>query len=230
MNEVTDTSEVPWTLDQETNEYLATLELPPEPVLQQYRAQKAAQEAAAPRVGDKAPDFSVELLTRDGERSGDFLTLADFRGRTLALMFGNYTCPIYRGQFDRFRSVYEEFRDRLAFLTVYVKEEHPEDGWQLDINRQHACVYNQPADADARAAIAADFMQRFAVNMPVAIDTMDNAVCDRYAGDPERLYIINGEGTVRHRSVPGPFHMDAVDAWATAVAQAAAELEEGLRY
>lgn len=64
----------------------------------------------------------------------------------------------------------------------------------------------------------------------VAIDAMDNAACRRYAAEPERLYIINGEGTVRHRSDPGPFHMDAVEAWATAVAHSAAELEQGLRY
>lgn len=68
MTKLKDASAVPWTLDAEANDYLATLELPPEPVLKQYRAKRDAQEAAAPRVGDKAPGFTVEMLSGDGSR------------------------------------------------------------------------------------------------------------------------------------------------------------------
>ncbi|MBT8422320.1 MAG: redoxin domain-containing protein, partial [Gammaproteobacteria bacterium] len=187
----------------------------------QYIAEREAREAVAPRVGDTAPDFSVELLTATGQRSGTHRGLKDYRGRTLVLMFGSYTCPIYRAQFECFREVYERFGDRLDFLTVYVKEEHPEDGWQLEINERHDCVYRQPVDADARAAIAADFIERYSVAMPMAIDSMSNATCNAYSADPERLYIIDGTGVVQHRSEPGPFHLDAVQAWAAAVADAA---------
>jgi len=215
-------TQAPWTLDDEINEHLATLELPPEPVVKQYMAERKPIEAAAPKTGDHAPDFSVELLTDSGSRSGINASLSSFRGRNLALIFGNYTCPIYRGQFEVYREMHAQYKEQLSFLMIYVKEEHPEDGWQLDINRAQSCIYYQPASADERAGIAADFMQRFAVEMPVAIDAMDNSVCTLYAGSPERLYVIDAEGVVTHHSDPGPFAMDAVEAWCAAVRESAA--------
>lgn len=203
------------------NDYLATLELPPEPVLRQYMADREPIEAAAPKPGDKAPDFSVEKLTADGTRSGEFVTLGDFRGRHLALLFGNYTCPVFRGQLERFKATYAEFNDRVAFLLVYVTEEHPEDGWQLEINHAQSCVYNQPGTTDERAGVAADLIRDRSLDIPVALDDLNNTVCTQYAGAPERLYVINGEGTVRHQSSPGPFRMDSVEDWCAAVREAA---------
>lgn len=215
-------SNSPWTLDDETNGYLATLEMPAEAEMRAYYARRAELEAAAPSVGATAPEFAVEMLSAEGQRTGSLRRLSDYQGKPLALIFGNYTCPIYRGQFARFAEVFAACRDRVEFLKIYIKEEHPDDGWQLDINRNSGCVYRQPIDEDARAAVAGDFMARYAVAMPVAIDTVDNVVCDRYHAEPERLYVIDGAGVVVHRSAPGPFHMDAVDAWCAAVRAIAA--------
>jgi hypothetical protein len=207
----------PWTSDPAVNDYLATMELPPEPVMQQYIAERAPLEAAAPKVGEVVPDFRAERLGPDGLRSGELTGPADFRGRPLALLFGNYTCPIYRGQFERFAAMYEKHRERVEFLVVYVKEAHPEDGWQIGINHDQCVVYQQPTSMDERAVIAADFIARHQVTIPVAIDDMENTACDRYAGSPERLYIIDEQGVVMHRSPEGPFQMDAVDAWCDAL-------------
>jgi len=51
----------------------------------------------------------------------------------------------------------------------------------------------------------------------VVIDDMKNTACDLYAGSPERLYIIDEQGVVTHRSPEGPFQMDAVNAWCDAL-------------
>jgi hypothetical protein len=218
MNEIMAHKE-PWTTDTAINDFLETLELPPEPVVKQYMAERAPLEAAAPAEGSQAPDFSLERLTPEGQRSGEFVSLADFCGRPLALLFGNYTCPIYRGQLASFAAAHAEFGERIAFLVVYIKEEHPEDGWQLDINRDQCVVYYQPNTADERAAVAADLMRKHKFIIPTVMDGMDNAVCDLYAGSPERLYILDENGTVLHRSPPGPFDMSTVNAWRAALAR-----------
>ncbi len=211
-------SDAPWTNDEQVNDFLATMELPPEPVMKQYIAAREIIEAKVPKEGEKAPEFRLEKLSPEGRRSGEQVSLSDFRGRKVALLFGNYTCPIYRGQLDSFADAYRLHGDRIEFLTVYVKEEHPEDGWQVGINHDQCVIYTQPETLDQRAAIAADLIKRHSISIPVVMDGMDNAVCTQYNGSPERLYLLDESGVVLHRSPAGPFNMDAVKAWRDALA------------
>jgi hypothetical protein len=51
----------------------------------------AAREARAPAVGAPAPDFELEQLSSDGERTGKRVRLSGHRGRPVALVFGSYT-------------------------------------------------------------------------------------------------------------------------------------------
>ena len=55
------------------------------------RDERVEREGHAPRVGAPAPDFTVERLSADGKRSGEFLTLSQTKGRPVALIFGSYT-------------------------------------------------------------------------------------------------------------------------------------------
>jgi hypothetical protein len=210
-------SDTPWTRDPAVEQFMTTFELPAEPFIEKLTADRAVIEAVAPRVGEAAPEFLTEKLSFDGRASGDFMTLTDYRGKELALMFGSLTCPIYRGQTDRFNEIFDELQDRLAFLLIYTREAHPEDGWQLGINHLQDVVYDQPTTVEGRAAIAHDCVQQCGLQMTVALDDIDDSIDKKYAGWPERLYIIDANGTVRHRSGPGPFQMDAIEAWYSAL-------------
>lgn len=55
------------------------------------RAERLAREAAAPKIGDPAPDFELERLSPDGSRTGETLRLSSLRGRPVGLVFGSYT-------------------------------------------------------------------------------------------------------------------------------------------
>jgi hypothetical protein len=212
-------SDTPWTRDPAVERFMTTFELPAEPFIEKLTADRALIEAVAPRVGEAAPEFMTEKLSFDGRASGDFMTLTDYRGKELALMFGSFTCPIYRGQTDRFNEIFDELQDRLAFLLIYTREAHPEDGWQLAINHTQDVVYDQPTTVEGRAAIAHDCVQQRGLKMTVALDDIDDSIAKSYAGRPERLYIIDANGAVRHRSRPGPFQMDAIEAWYSALKQ-----------
>lgn len=207
----------PWTSDPAIEQFMKTYKMPAEPFIEKMMADHAVVEAAAPSAGETAPDFVAEKLSSDGRASGQFVSLADYRGKALALMFGSLTCPIYRGQTDRFNEIFDELQDRLAFLLIYTREAHPEDGWQLGINREQDVVYNQPTTIEGRAAIARDCVQQRGLKMTVALDDIEDSIDKKYAGWPERLYLIDGTGTVRHRSGPGPFQMDAIDDWYSAL-------------
>jgi hypothetical protein len=51
----------------------------------------------------------------------------------------------------------------------------------------------------------------------MALDTMENDLLALYAGTPERLYAINTNGMITHKSSVGPFTMDDVEAWDAAL-------------
>lgn len=55
---------------------------------QKQRLDRAAQ---SPGPGDAAPDFRLEKLTEEGDRTGEYVTLSELRGRPVALAFGSYT-------------------------------------------------------------------------------------------------------------------------------------------
>lgn len=206
-------TEIRWTLDPAIDAYLATMTLPPDDYMQKLAAERAVVEATAPKVAERAPDFRAERLSADGRRTGEYTSLSDANGRKLALLFGSFTCPVYRGQIERFNQIHDELHDRYEFLTIYTREAHPEDGWQVGINHDQDVVYAQPTTLDERAEIAGACLRRHGIRMPLALDDMDDSINKAYSGSPERLYLIDEDGIVRHRSVPGPFSMQVIEDW-----------------
>ena len=71
----------------------------PYPSYTAMRAERLAREERAPKVGDKAPDFSLERLSAEGKRTGEMVSLrrhfasGDGPGhdRPVGLVFGSYT-------------------------------------------------------------------------------------------------------------------------------------------
>ncbi len=57
----------------------------------EIRRMMAAREANAPAAGDLAPDFEIERLSPEGQRTGETFRLSENRGRPVALVFGSYT-------------------------------------------------------------------------------------------------------------------------------------------
>ena len=102
--------------------------------------------------------------------------------------------------------IYNDYKDRVDFLTVYVREAHPTDEWQMKSNVKDDVCYAQPKTLEQRVAIAKDFTARFKFPLPFGIDDMGNAADAAYAAWPERLYVIDGTGHVAYRGGMGPFN------------------------
>lgn len=111
--------------------------------------------------------------------------------------------------------MHERYGDRAKFLTVYIKEAHPEDEWQQDENVEEDVCYPQPKTTEQRLAIANDFVERFDFPIPLLVDPIENPVNRVYAGWPERLYVIDESGTIVYKGETGPFgfHPEEVEAW-----------------
>jgi type I thyroxine 5'-deiodinase len=111
-----------------------------------------------------------------------------------------------------------EYAGRARFFTVYIKEAHTDDEWQMKDNETQGVCYRQPRTLEQRLGIARDFVKRFRYEIPLAVDRMENGAEQAYAAWPERLFILDEKGTVVYKGKPGPFgyHPEEVAAWLAA--------------
>lgn len=182
---------------------------------------KQALDAQAPSPGSKAPNFSANLLDENGAPSGEVAELHALLEKPVGLLFGSYTCPIFRGQLQRYEEIHQALKGRVNFLCVYILEAHPEDGWRVPHNWERDICFPTPSSLNERAKIAHLCRAEHGLTIPMAMDTMDNALMTCYAGSPERLYAIAANATITHRSSIGPYDMDDVEAWFEALTAAA---------
>ena len=105
--------------------------------------------------------------------------------------------------------------DRVDFVTVYIKEAHPTDEWQVPANEADDVCYAQPRTLADRLAIAKDFTERFTWTLPMVVDPMDNPAEQAYAAWPERLYVVGADGRIACKGAMGPagFDPEEVEAW-----------------
>jgi hypothetical protein len=92
----------------------------------------------------------------------------------------------------------------VQFYVVYIQEAHPSDGWQTETNRQEGVIYKQPSTMDERVDIANACALRFEISIPTLVDGIANGVEEAYAALPDRLYLVDGEGSIVYRSERGP--------------------------
>ena len=156
---------------------------------------------AGPKLGEKAPDFT--LKTNDGKRE---VTLSKLVGpKPVVLVFGNFTCGPFRSQAGNVEKLYSLYRDRATFVMVYVREAHPKDGWHMDSNDRVGVSLAQPRTYDERVSVAQTCGAKLALSFPMLVDTIDDSVGGPYSGMPSRLYLIDSQGKVAFKNGRGPF-------------------------
>jgi len=100
--------------------------------------------------------------------------------------------------------LYDRYQDRVAFLVVYIREAHPEDGWVLSMNRDQEIALADPISSEERAAVGETCALRLAIRLPIAVDGTDDAVARAYGGWPDRLYLIGRNGRIAFQGDEGP--------------------------
>ena len=140
------------------------------------------------RNGDEAPDFS--LRTYDGSQ---VMTLSELRGKPVVLVFGSCTCPPFVRSTSMINSLFDEYREDVNFLMIYIREAHPIGGREVPNNQFKV---DAPNTLSERCELAEDFNDRIQMRMPIVVDTIDDAVADVYAPWPNRLVVVDAEGKI----------------------------------
>jgi hypothetical protein len=91
------------------------------------------------------------------------------------------------------------------FLTVYIREAHPEDGWIIAENRRSGLSLRDPTTDEERRVVASTCAANLRLDMPMVVDRVDNAVASAYGGWPDRLYLICRDGRIAFQGGAGPF-------------------------
>ena len=111
--------------------------------------------------------------------------------------------------------LYAAYRDRIEFLSIYIREAHPTDGWwlggglmglllRLGKYRAATDVYDPPT-IEARRAVAGRCETTLKYGIRTLIDEIDDAVNQAYAALPTRLYLIGTDGRVAYAGGLGPW-------------------------
>jgi len=154
-------------------------------------------------VGCEAPDAEVWELDGSKKCLSDYFRAAN---KPLVLNFGSITWHYFVNSGETFDRVASEFKNSADFLTVYIVEAHPIDGWQI----YRDILKKQPKTLEERMALGAEFVQTFNYKAKVVVDSMQNTAVLRYSAFPERLYIIENSKIIYKGGI-GPFDYNVED-------------------
>jgi len=118
----------------------------------------------------------------------------------------------------RLNETFEQYKEHIHFVCVYIREAHPTDGWQVVSNEEDDVLVPQPSSTAARAEVADVCALRLNLRMPMVIDDMNNSTDEAYCALPERLFVIDAAGKIAWRSELGPWGFD-VETWRKELAQ-----------
>lgn len=98
------------------------------------------------------------------------------------------------------QQIYQNFKEKADFLTIYIIEAHACDEWPLG---KKLCI-PQHKTLEDRMKAAKSFIEHFDYKIPLVIDPITNAFNNAFAAWPERYFIIH-KNKVAYISEPGEF-------------------------
>lgn len=101
--------------------------------------------------------------------------------------------------------MYQNWKDKVEFFIVYIREAHPNDGRQVRANKQDGVVYDTPKSYEERCKIASDCIKDLKLSLPALVDDMSDTAEKAYSGWPDRIFIVTKEGKIGYRGKRGPF-------------------------
>jgi hypothetical protein len=111
--------------------------------------------------------------------------------------------------------IYQKYHEDVQFLSVYIREAHPVDGWWLGkgafravikLSRSKVALNTyDPTTIEERRKIAGHCEEALKYGIHTYVDEMDDAVNQAYAAWPTRLYLVGLDGKVVYGGGLGPF-------------------------
>jgi len=79
------------------------------------------------------------------------------------------------------------------------------DAWQVEDNVEQKVLFRNPVSTEERASVAGACLTKLGIKLPALIDDVKNTAERAYTGWPDRLYVVDRNGRIAYKSLPGPF-------------------------
>jgi len=153
---------------------------------------KQPEQDEGPRVGEQAPEFSAVQM-----RSGQATTLAQLRNHgPVLLVFGSYTCPNFRGAAGTLNRLYAEYKDRIPFYLIYIREAHPTGKWQSTRNEREEIALPAATTMNEQHDHAALCLRKLHIAYPTLLDGMNGSAGKAYAAWPSKAFLVDRQGRI----------------------------------
>ena len=99
--------------------------------------------------------------------------------------------------------MYKKYGKQAEFFVVYIREAHASDGERPgkdDVSKK----ITEPKTLLERTKNASACIDDLKIDMPCLIDDMKNSTEKNWDGWPDRLFLVNREGTIAFRGDQGP--------------------------
>lgn len=115
------------------------------------------------------------------------------------------------------QQLYEQYHKDVQFLSIYIREAHPIDGWWLGRRLTKTIIkkifpypkasmeHYDPQTIEERRAVAGECETALQYGVHTYVDEMDDAVNRAYAAWPTRLYLVGLDGKVVYAGGLGPY-------------------------
>ena len=165
-----------------------------------------------PTPGEAVPNAPSIRLYEPGASSTSSITLSEmFDGEVITcLAFGSCSCNMFRESQREYERMARELggERRVRFITVYISEAHPKDGWSFGAMTGRWDII-QPKTLSERKSACRTWMSTLARGGSTYwVDGIDNKAKMTFMAAPDRLYIVDPCGIVQYQGAPGPFGWD----------------------
>src|SRR5580704_4436839 len=149
-----------------------------------------------PKTGDSAPAFTA---TRMG--SADQVTLAELRkSNPVLLVFGSYTCPNFRSASEALGKLYPEYKDKIPFYLIYIREAHSTTDWASTKNQREDVTLRPAGNMEEQQDHATMCVRKLRIDFPTFVDGMNGAAEKAYAAWPSKAFLLDKRGRIVYAS------------------------------
>ena len=98
----------------------------------------------------------------------------------------------------------EKYKDKVAFLMVYIREAHAENEGKAPINERQGIRLNTAENFEEKEEHATMCVLKLDIGFTTVIDNFDAKVEQDYAAWPDRLYLVARDGRIAMKGAQGP--------------------------
>lgn len=144
-------------------------------------------------VGQTAQNLRLDRLDQSP------LQLSAYKGQVVAMVFGSYSCPMFRQQANALSTLAQQMSTKAIVLLVYTRESNPSSAAPIDANKQ-ADVYVKQTNTRIERDVMADLArQKLHLTLPIVVDDASDTLAKTFGATPNGCVVLNRMGVVSAR-------------------------------